>query len=71
MNAHLARLRYGCECAVASLHEGGSQLAESYPESLGITRQLTETYRVGGYAYTNLADATAQARRMQKQESGR
>ena len=52
-------------------NEGGSQLAESYPESLGITRQLTETYRVGGYAYTNLADATAQARRMQKQESGR
>ena len=51
-------------------NEGGSPAAESYPESLGITRQLTETYRVGGYAYTNLADATAQARRMQKQEKG-
>lgn len=49
-------------------NEGGSPLTESYPESLGITRRLTETYIVGGYSYTNLADATAQARRMQKQE---
>jgi hypothetical protein len=52
-------------------NEGGSPAAESYPEALGITRLLTETYRVGGYSYTNLADATAQARRMQKKESGR
>lgn len=52
-------------------NEGGSPAAESYPESLGITRLLIETYRVGGYSYTNLADATAQGRRMQKKESGR
>ena len=52
-------------------NEGGSPAAESYPESLGITRLLTATYRVGGYCYNNLADATAQGRRMQKKESGR
>jgi hypothetical protein len=51
-------------------NEGGSPVAESDPAALGITRLLTETYRVGGYSYTNLADATAQARRMRKQESG-
>jgi len=50
-------------------NEGGSPSADSYLESLGITRMLAETYVVGGYSYTNLADATAQARRMQKQET--
>jgi hypothetical protein len=48
-------------------NEGGSiaplQLAE-----LGITRQMTETYSVGGYRYTTLGDAVAQARRMVKLE---
>jgi hypothetical protein len=34
--------------------------------SLGVTRQMTETYSVGGYRYTNLTDAIAQARRMAK-----
>lgn len=48
-------------------NEGGSASAENYLESLGITRLLSETYVVGGYSYTNLADATAQGRRMQKQ----
>jgi hypothetical protein len=51
-------------------NEGGSVPAESYLDSLGITRLLSETYVVGGYSYTNLADATAQGRRMQKQENG-
>ena len=49
--------------------EGGSAPADSYLESLGITRLLAETYVVGGYSYTNLADAAAQARRMQKPET--
>ena len=50
-------------------NEGGSAPADSYLESLGITRLLAETYVVGGYSYTNLADAAAQARRMQKPET--
>jgi hypothetical protein len=37
--------------------------------SLGVTRQMTESYSVGGYRYTNLTDAIAQARRMAKLES--
>ena len=50
-------------------NEGGNAPADSYLESLGITRMLAETYVVGGYSYTNLADAAAQARRMQKPET--
>jgi hypothetical protein len=50
-------------------NEGGS-LRFPAAEALGVTRVLTESFRVGGYAYTNLADAVAQARRMQKQEAG-
>ena len=46
-------------------NEGGSVRPLSYAESLGVTRVLTETFRVGGYSYTSLADAVAQARRMQ------
>jgi hypothetical protein len=37
--------------------------------SLGLTRQMTETYSVGGYRYTNLTDAIAEARRMTKLEA--
>jgi hypothetical protein len=51
-------------------NEGGAAVAETSLESLGITRLFSETYVVGGYSYTNLADAAAQARRMRKQESG-
>jgi hypothetical protein len=39
-------------------------IALELAESLGITRQVTETYSVGGYHYTNIGDAIAQARRM-------
>ena len=46
-------------------NEGGSARPLSYAESLGVTRVLTETFKVGGYSYTSLADAVAQARRMQ------
>ena len=45
-------------------NEGGSVRSLSYAESLGVTRVLTETFTVGGYAYTNRPDAVAQARRM-------
>ena len=50
-------------------NEGGSLTALPSAESLGILRQVTETYSVGGYQYTNLTDAMAQARRMAKLES--
>jgi hypothetical protein len=48
-------------------NEGGSVRPLSYAESLGVTRILTETFRVGGYSYPSLADAVAQARRLQAQ----
>ena len=51
-------------------NEAGSVRALSYPESLGVTRVLTETFKVGGYSYTSLADAVAQARRMQPPGAG-
>ena len=51
-----------------SENEGGSVPPVQLAESLGITRQMTETYAVGGYRYTNLVDAIAQARRMTKLE---
>ena len=50
-------------------NEGGSVAPVPSPESLGIVRLMTETYAVGGYRYTNLVDAVAQARRMTKLES--
>jgi hypothetical protein len=50
-------------------NEGGSVTPVDLALSLGVTRQMTETYRVGGYHYTNLADAIAQARRMAKLEA--
>lgn len=43
---------------------GVDQLAQS----LGVTRQMTETYTVGGYHYTNLTDAIAEGRRRAKLE---
>lgn len=46
-------------------NEGGIVRPLSYAQSFGVTRVLTETFRVGGYSYTSLADAVAQARRMQ------
>ena len=46
-------------------HEHGSPHPLSYAESLGVTRVLNETFKVGGYSYTSLADAVAQARRLQ------
>ena len=49
-------------------NEGGSVATLPPAESLGIVRHLTETYSVGSYHYTNLADAIAQARRMKKLE---
>ena len=51
-------------------NEGGSVHADSYAESLGVTRVLTESFKVGGYTYTNLADAVAQARRLNRQGAG-
>lgn len=47
-------------------NEGGSVALDESAEALGITRLMTETYSVGGYNYTNFADAVAQARRMTK-----
>ncbi|MBT2133631.1 hypothetical protein KK137_04725 [Croceibacterium sp. LX-88] len=52
-------------------NEGGSVGPESYAGSLGVVRVLTETFKVGGYTYTNLADAVAQARRIQAPRIGR
>lgn len=49
---------------------GGSPPALNYAESLGVTRVLTETWKVGGYTYTSLADAVAQGRRMQPLSAG-
>ena len=49
-------------------NEGGRVASERLAESLGVTRQMTETYSVGGYKYIKLTDAVAQARRMAKLE---
>ncbi|WP_126177092.1 hypothetical protein [Tsuneonella rigui] len=49
-------------------NEGGGLVAETLAGSLGVLRHLTETYSVGGFQYTNLTDAIAQARRMTKLE---
>jgi hypothetical protein len=47
-------------------NEGGSVRPADPAESFGVTTFLTEHYVVGGYKYTNLADAIAQGQRMQK-----
>ena len=51
-------------------NEGGSLNPTVSPEELRVTRVLSETFVVGGYSYTNPADAVAQGRRMQKQGVG-
>lgn len=51
-------------------NEGGSLRLPASPESLGVTRIVSETFAVGRYRYTNLADAIAQARRTQPKVSG-
>ena len=49
-------------------NEGGSIPAVELAERLGVIRHVTETYSVGGFRYTSLTDAIAQARRMTKLE---
>ncbi|HSQ96781.1 MAG TPA: hypothetical protein VLM18_11905 [Croceibacterium sp.] len=51
-------------------NEGGSVRPTVSPESLGVIRVVTETFVVGAYSYTNLADAVAQGRRMQASGAG-
>ena len=48
--------------------DGASVQPLDYAASMGVTRHLTESYSVGGYRYTNLADAVAQARRLTQHE---
>ena len=48
-------------------NEGGSLRPAVSAEALGVTTIPGETYAVGGYRYTNLADAMAQGQRMQQQ----
>ena len=45
-------------------NEGGGLGLSTYAQAMGVTRMLTESYVVGGRAYTNLADAVAQGRRL-------
>ena len=49
-------------------NEGGSISPLQLAKTLGVTRQMTETYLVGGFHYTSLTEAIAQARRMAKLE---
>lgn len=49
-------------------NEGGSLSTSEQAEQLGVIRHVTETYSVGGFRYTSLTDAIAQARRMTKLE---
>jgi hypothetical protein len=51
-------------------NEGGSVRPPVSPESLGVTRIVSETFAVGPYRYTNLADAVAQARRTPQKVAG-
>ncbi|ANY19659.1 hypothetical protein A6F68_01141 [Tsuneonella dongtanensis] len=50
-------------------NEGGSTASADAAATLGIVRHMSETYSVGGYRYTTLGDAIAQARRMAKLEN--
>jgi hypothetical protein len=45
-------------------NEGGHLRAIPNPDEFGIKTIFTETFEVGGFRYTNRADAIAQARRM-------
>lgn len=49
--------------------EGGSETPARLARSLGVVSHTTQTYSVGEYHYTNIADAIAQARRMTRLES--
>ena len=49
-------------------NEAGNSSPRQLAESLGVIYHATESYSVGSYKYTNLADAIAQARRMAKLE---
>ncbi len=49
-------------------NEGGSIAPDELAASFGVVRQMSETYTVGGYRYTTLTDAVAQARRMVRLE---
>ena len=50
-----------------SWENGGDSVALVHSgEAVGSSTLITETYSVGGYNYTNLTDAVAQARRMTK-----
>jgi hypothetical protein len=67
-------MSYPQSVSIASANEQVSEDEGGIPSvdlamSLGVTRQMTETYSVGGYSYTNLTDAIAQARRMAKLEA--
>ena len=61
-------LKFALATPEAWENEGGSLRSPSGAETLGVRRVLTETFTVGGYNYTNLADAVAQAHRMAKLE---
>lgn len=54
---------------IGSFENESGAMSGPGPESLGIIRQMTETYLVGGFRYTTLSDAVAEARRMAKLES--
>ena len=41
----------------------GERFSAADLEALGVVRHVTETFTVGGFKYTNLDDAIAQARR--------
>jgi len=67
-------MSYPQSVSIASANEQASEDEGGMPSvdeamSHGVTRQMTETYSVGGYRYTNLTDAIAQARRMAKLEA--
>ena len=57
------RLMDLCQPGTDSLELAGVVSLE-LAESLGVVRHTIETFSVGGYRYTNLADAVAQARQM-------
>jgi hypothetical protein len=64
----MCSLRQNTSEAQSWENEGGSTAPEDIAASLGVVRDISETYSVGGYRYTTLTDAIAQARRMTKLE---
>ncbi len=59
----------GSGTAAVSENERGSLVQDSVARDLGILRYVTETFSVGGFRYTNLPEAVAQARRMTRLEA--